>query len=141
LARLASCGAAGFLVTACSMSFPIAGFVADPTATGSIDRSAALMSRQLDQEDWRRAKAALAVALDPQGNGASVAWGNPRSGAKGSFVALAPPYTKADKVCRAFAAHIMPDAKSDRDLDGSACRGRDGEWVLADAKEIRKARS
>ena len=31
----------------------------------------------MDAEDWRRAKSALDTALDPQGNGASVAWDNP----------------------------------------------------------------
>jgi surface antigen len=123
------------------MSFPISGFVADPSPTGSIDRSAALLSRELDQEDWRRAKAALAVALDPQGNGAKVAWDNPQSGAKGSFVAVAAPFSKSDKICRAFRAHVVPDAKIDRSIEGSACRGSDGDWVVADAKEDKKAKA
>ena len=58
------------------------------------------------REDWRRAKSALDTALDPQGNGASVAWDNPTSGAKGSFLPLAQPYPKDDGICRPFAAHL-----------------------------------
>jgi surface antigen len=137
--RLILC--AGLCVTACgcSVSMPMSGFVTDPMTTGSIARPDALLFKALDQEDGRRAKAALAVALDPQGNGASVAWSNPQSGAKGVFVASAPPVARDDLVCRDFKAHVMPDAKSDREVDGSACRDAGGEWRVAEAREKAKA--
>lgn len=138
---LLMCGGAALLTSACSMSFPITGFMADRTPTGSIDGSAGLLTKELDQEDWRRAKAALGVALDPQGNGASVAWDNPRSGARGSFVAIAPPFSKADSICRAFQAHMAPSVRTEHVFAGSACRGPDGEWALADAKEVPKAKT
>ena len=93
------------------------------------------MSPALDKEDWRRAKAALAVALDPQGNGANVSWSNPQSGAKGAFVALAPPYLEKDRICRAFKADVSASSRTDRRLGGSACRNPDGEWILAEIKE------
>lgn len=115
------------------------GFISDRTATGSIARPDALLFKALDQEDGRRAKAALAVALDPQGNGESVAWDNPQSGAKGSFVAVAPPFAKADKVCRAFEARVIADAGSERAVDGSACRDDGGDWAVAELREIKKA--
>ena len=54
---------------ACSLSVPMASLKPDDLATGTIDRSAAMLSPALDREDWRRARAALAVTLDPQGNG------------------------------------------------------------------------
>ena len=127
------------MASACSLSFPMEGFIADPTATGSIARPDTLLFKALDQEDGRRAKAALAVALDPQGNGASVAWDNPQSGAKGTFVAVAPAFSRADKVCRAFRAHIVPDPHKEREVNGSACRDGGGEWAVADARETSKS--
>lgn len=129
------------LASACSLSFPMQGFVSDRTVTGSIARPDALLYKALDQEDGRRAKAALAVALDPQGNGESVAWDNPQSGAKGSFVAVAAPFAQADKVCRAFQAHVIADAGPERAVDGSACRDDGGEWSVADLRELKKAKS
>ncbi len=75
------------------------------------------------------------MALDPQGNGASVAWDNPQSGAKGSFVALAPPFLENDRICRAFKASVSAAPAGQRRLGGSACRTDDGDWVLAEVKE------
>ena len=122
---------------ACSLSFPLTGFKAEngELATGSINRSAGLLSPALDREDWRRAKAALAVALDPQGNGTGVAWQNGASGAKGSFTALAPPFLDHDRICRTFSAAVTPKAQSERRVAGSACRDSDGDWALRDVKD------
>ena len=121
---------------ACSLSFPITGFKAeDAGPTGSIDRSAGMLSPALDREDWRRAKAALAVALDPQGNGTGVAWQNTASGAKGSFAALAPPFLDHDRICRSFMAVVTPKAQTERRVAGSACRETDGAWALRDIKD------
>jgi surface antigen len=139
--HLLMCGGLGLGASACSMSFPISSFASDSDPTGSIDRPVTLLSKELDQEDWRRAKAAMAVALDPQGNGTSVAWNNPQSGAKGSFVAVAAPFSKNDKICRTFHADVVADAKADRKIEGSACRGSDGDWVVASAKEQSRSKA
>ena len=139
--NLIMCGGLNLLASGCSLSFPIAGFVSDPTATGSVDRFTVLMSHDLDQEDWRRARAALAVALDPQGNGALVTWANPASGARGSFAASAPPFPKRDQVCRAFTAHVTQVKTIDRDVEGSACREGGGDWIVAELREPKKAES
>ena len=45
---------------------------------------------------------ALALALDPQGNGAAVAWDNPDTGLKGGFTPVGRPFVKGDAICRAF---------------------------------------
>jgi surface antigen len=121
-------------MAACSMSFPIAGFRADDPPTGSIDRSAALLSPALDREDWRRAEAALSVALDPQGNGAGVGWRNPQTGSKGSFAAPAPPFLDHEQVCRSFKAEVSSGSQGPTHLSGSACRDGDGTWRLRDTK-------
>jgi surface antigen len=134
------CCGVSLAASGCSLSFPMAGFVDDPIATGSIARTDALLFKALDQEDGRRARAALAVALDPQGNGASVAWSNPQSGAKGSFVATAVPFTEGSHVCRAFRADVEPDPRSAHAVEGSACRGAEGEWTVSDAREVAEAK-
>ena len=46
--------------------------VEEPTVTGSIEKRPVSFGDDLAEEDWRRARAALGVALDPQGNGRPV---------------------------------------------------------------------
>lgn len=104
--------------------------------TGSIPKPKPVvspLSRHLDVEDWRRARAAMGTALDPQGNGATVAWDNPQSGRKGSFTPVAAPYPVEGQVCRAFVARI--EAGDREQMQGAACRvaGTD-DW---DVKEVR----
>ncbi len=120
------------------MSLPIAtlsntGAIDD--ATGSIPSSA--LERLLDGEDWRRAKAALSTALDPQGNGSLVAWENPQSGAKGSFAPLGRAYPQDAKICRAFRAEVERKAGADA-MQGVACFEKGGEWTIADISAAKK---
>ena len=135
LLRAGALAAMAVSTAGCSMSFPIAGFKPDGTPTGTVDRPAVFLSPALDREDLRRAKAALSVALDPQGNGARVNWQNPQTGARGAFAASAPPFTEHDRVCRAFAAEVAPAAEAERRLSGSACREGDGSWILREAQD------
>ena len=114
----------------CSMSFPISGLKVDETPTGSIDRTAAVLSPALDREDLRRARAAMAVALDPQGDGGRSAWTNPQTGARGAFTATAAPFADHDRVCRRFSGEVMPAGGALRRLSGSACREGDGSWLM-----------
>ena len=127
------------LTAACSVSFPMTGLKTDDTPTGSIDRTASLFPAALDREDLRRAKAALATALDPQGNGQRVVWQNPQTGSHGAFTASAPPFADQDRVCRAFSGEVSPSEAGDRHLTGSACRDADGSWVLRPAGGSDKA--
>ena len=92
-----------------------------------------------DREDLRRAKAALATALDPQGNGQRVVWQNPQTGSHGAFTASAPPFADQDRVCRAFSGEVSQSEAGDRHLTGSACRDADGSWVLRPAGGSAKA--
>lgn len=110
----------------------------EPSVTGSLPaKSISPLSPDLGQEDWRRAKAALAVALDPQGNGAAVDWDNPETGRKGSFIPVGQPFVAADEICRAFLASLN-DAVADKSLQGTACRPSGGEWALKDVKPWKK---
>ena len=117
---------------ACSLSFPMASLKPDHLATGSVDRSAAMLSPALDGEDWRRARAALAVTLDPQGNGGRANWRNPQSGAHGAFTAVGPPFPDQDRVCRKFVGEVAAAAAADTRVAGSACRDGAGDWALRD---------
>lgn len=106
--------------------------------TGSIARSGVtVLSADLGQEDWRRAKGALATALDPQGNGAPVKWDNPDSEIGGTFTPVAQPFVKADEICRVFIATITFPGRTSS-LQGTACKLSADEWQLREVRPWRK---
>lgn len=88
---------------------------------------------ELGPEDLRRADGALALALDPQGNGAPVSWDNPQSGMKGSFTPVGGPFLRSDEVCRAFIANVQTQAAPAR-IQGTACRPSGGEWIVKETQ-------
>ncbi|QBR72755.1 hypothetical protein CU048_07845 [Beijerinckiaceae bacterium] len=120
------------------MSFPISPLMSPPSSedtTGAIPKSP--LATLLDAEDWRRAKAALSTALDPQGNGALVTWENPDSGHKGSFRPVGKAYPSESGICRVFLAEI--DRKSDpKSIQGTACADKQGQWTIAESKPWKK---
>jgi len=123
------------------MSFPMASLLPgdEPKATGAVvAKPASPLSPALGEEDWRRAKGALAIALDPQGNGSSVSWENPDSGFKGAFTPLGQPFVKSDEICRAFLASFGRENGSSS-LRGTACRLSGAEWTIKDVKPSQKA--
>jgi surface antigen len=127
-------------LSGCSVSVPLSPFGKNgDDITGSIGQSNPL-SRTLDSEDWRRAKAALSTALDPQGNGETVNWDNPQSGAKGSFVAVAAAYPADDGICRAFISNVSAKQAAES-LQGTACRDKLGEWSLSNVRPWKRANS
>jgi surface antigen len=132
--KLLAVGLIALSTGACSFSFGLSAFDDDePKSTGAIGTKAvAPLSADLDDEDWRRAKAALAVALDPQGPGTQVSWDNPATTMKGTFTPVGAPFVKNDEICRSFSAHLSgPSAAS---LHGTACRPSGGEWAIKDVK-------
>lgn len=166
LAGLAMACAIALTTGACSVSFPMASlFQSAEDVTGSIKPSpspaspssplasapaataqlaslrpdpAAPLGEELGQEDWRRAKGALSVALDPQGNGAGVSWDNPDSRRRGRFTPMGDPFVLSDEICRSFVAGLEgPDGS--RQIEGTACRPSGGEWSLREVKPAKKA--
>jgi surface antigen len=132
---------AGVCLGGCSMSFPMESLVPEdePKATGTlVARASSALSPELGEEDWRRAKGALAVALDPQGNGASVSWDNPDSGFKGAFTPVGHPFVKGDEICRAFVA-ALGRAGRNAALEGTACRLSGAEWAIKAVKPAKRA--
>jgi surface antigen len=107
----------------------------DEDVTNSISKP--LFAEPLSAEDTRRAKAAMTTALDPQGAGSTVAWNNPDSGAKGTFVPVGKAYPENERICRAFLAEI--DLKTgDKSMQGTACADKDGNWSVTDTKPWKK---
>lgn len=87
------------------------------------------LSPELGTEDWRRAAGAMALALDPQGNGAAVSWDNPESGTKGVFSPVSGPVLRSDEICRAFLSTIMLQTGASK-MQGTACRPSGGDWAI-----------
>lgn len=134
LAGVLALGSAG-----CSMSFPMTSLVAEePTETASIaPKIISPLSPELGAEDWRRAKAAMATALDPQGNGSQVSWDNPESTMKGTFTPVGQPFVKNDEICRAFLTNVTGQT-SVASLQGTACRPSGGDWAIKDVRPFKK---
>ena len=110
----------------------------EPTVTGSIDRRTPGFGQDLGAEDWRRAQAALAVALDPQGNGRPVKWDNPETTLRGSVNPTGLPYVANDLVCRDFLASVIAPTGG-RFLRGTGCKPSGGEWTLTRVRAAKAA--
>lgn len=136
--KILAAGLIALSTSACSFSLGMAGMDAEePKTTGSIgsagDRAASSpLSPDLNQEDWRRAKAALGVALDPQGPGTQVSWDNPETSMKGTFTPTGAPFVKNDEICRTFSAHLSGPTHAS--LLGTACRLSGEEWTIKEVK-------
>ncbi len=103
--------------------------VAEPTVTGSIEKRPLSFGNDLAEEDWRRARAALTVALDPQGNGRPVKWDNPDTGLHGAINPTGLPYVADDQICRNFLASVVGPQRS-RFVRGTGCKPSGGAWTL-----------
>lgn len=110
----------------------------EPESTGSIEPAAPKsFGPDLSGEDWRRAKAALSVALDPQGNGQPVKWDNPDSGMRGMVNPTGLPFVKNDEICRGFLASVIGPG-ANRFVRGTGCRPSGGAWELKSLKTTTK---
>ena len=135
--KILAVGLLALSTSACGMSLGLSALDEDgPKTTGTIgSKTVVALSPDLEDEDWRRAKAALAVALDPQGPGTQVSWDNPASSRKGTFTPMGAPFVKDDEICRSFSAHLSgPSAAA---LHGTACRPSGGEWTLKEVKPLK----
>jgi surface antigen len=122
----------------CSTAIPLPSLVSSEDVTGSIRATVSPLSNELDSEDWRRARSALSVALDPQGNGAAVSWDNPKSGVKGSFLPVGDAKPAGEGICRAFTAELGGSVPVEH-MEGVGCRDKSGEWAVGAVKPLKKA--
>ncbi len=138
-------GAAALCLGGCSqvlISFPTRAPteppVEEPVATGSVEPAAPRsFGPDLSAEDWRRAHAALGVALDPQGNGQPVKWDNPDSRMRGMVNPTGSPYVRNDEICRNFLASVV-GPEGQRFVRGTGCRPSGGAWELKSLKVSKK---
>ncbi len=135
---LAAFGLAGCSVLAPFESSSTSVIAADDVVTGSITprptgplaaAQPSPLSPRLDQEDWRRAQAALATALDPQGNGGAARWENGDNGHKGSFAPVGNAFLIKDDICRTFVSSLALN-EPEQWLQGTACRVSPTEWTI-----------
>ena len=117
------------------MSFPMASLMPGADDVTGSD-SPVPFGRLLGEEDRRRELAALATALDPQGDGSTVKWDNMKSGNRGAITASAKAYSTDSKVCRAFVGELK-QGDTTRKLQGVACTLAAGEWRVTEAKLAR----
>jgi surface antigen len=138
---------ASLIVSAlCGCSGPILSFQSEtaeeprsePVVTGSISKIPSTFGKDLGQEDWRRAHAALTVALDPQGNGKPVKWDNPDTAMRGSVNPTGLPYVSNDEICRDFLASVVAP-KASRFVRGTGCKPSGGTWELKRLKSAQKS--
>ena len=110
----------------------------EPVVTGSIEKRPVSFGDDLAEEDWRRARAALGVALDPQGNGRPVKWDNPETGLHGTVNPTGLPYVAEDLICRNFLASVVAPGRS-RFVRGTGCKPSGGAWALKRVRTATKA--
>jgi surface antigen len=116
-------------LSACSIAVPMPSFLSDSDATASAKKPVSLASG-LDEEDARRADAALNAALTPDLGSEAIAWDNPRSGSKGSFTAIDEVRTGPGGVCRKFRAEVVAASAAPQSVLGSACHDGKGKWAI-----------
>jgi len=126
-ATLSGCGAVA-PVTA-DMDMQATGAIARPVVAAAPPRIA--LPASLDEEDRRRALGALGIALDPQGNGATVNWDNPVSKAHGSVTPAGFAYPENGLICRKFSARFETSAGAEAHA-GAACRDKSAQWTLVE---------
>jgi hypothetical protein len=79
----------------------------------------------------------IATALDPQGDGSTIHWENPKTSHEGSITPVGHAYTADGQVCRAFIGDLVHD-KGHRTVQGTACTIAAGQWAAKDMKPFKK---
>lgn len=137
--RTAGClvGLIAPVLAGCSVTMPMQSMLpASDDVTGAL--SQVPFGQLLEEEDRRRERAALATALDPQGDGATIHWENPKTDHKGSVTPVGHAYPDDTKICRAFLSDL--NHKGDlKTVQGTACSVNAGDWTVKDAKPFKKA--
>jgi hypothetical protein len=119
----------GLASSGCSMSRPGA---ADayakmdaPEVTGAITQPPRLPT----ESDLAFARNAASDVLTKGDKDSSQPWENPETGARGSVTPLAQAYSSDGRTCRDFLASYV-NGKSERWLQGAACKSGQGRWEI-----------
>jgi surface antigen len=122
----------------CSLSRPDGAFARmdDNEATSSIAGTQATVSAPTDS-DLAFARNAASDVLTKGDKDSSQPWENPETGARGSVTPLAQAYSSDGRTCRDFLASYV-NGRSERWLQGAACRTNDGRWEIHTLKPWRR---
>ena len=147
------CAILALPLAACSINLPLASLFgrddtpADPVTTGTLATQPSPTASTpgqgpsvfngLSPEDIRRSKAALALALDPEGQGQAINWDNAETGQSGSFSAVSTFYLNNNQLCRRYAATIA-NSGAIEPVSGEACRTGPGNWDVQPAVTARQ---
>jgi surface antigen len=122
----------------CAVSMPMASLMPDrhhdDDQTGSIIKPK--LAEWVGHEDWKSAAPAFSQALEDKGS-SGASWDNPKTGAKGRFMAVGDSFPGVSGQCRAFHASL-DHPKADKALDGTACADKTGEWQVTEMKPEKK---
>jgi surface antigen len=83
-------------------------------------------------------RAAVNEVLSHSGNGASVPWENPHSGARGTVTPIASAYSEGGQTCRDFLASYVRGS-SEAWLQGEACKQQKGVWEVRALKPWKRS--
>lgn len=117
----------------CSLSRPDTAFakMEDAEVTGAISPPP---EREPTEGDLAFARNAASDVLTKGTKDSSQPWQNPQTGARGSVTPIAQSYTgEKGRVCRDFLASYV-NGKTERWLQGSACRIERGRWDIQTLK-------
>jgi hypothetical protein len=134
---------AGLGLGACSMSSQLDSIFASADkseTTGSIapPPGAKQASDLPPDTDLVFTRAAVNEVLSRSGNGASVPWENPRSGARGTVTPIAAAYSEGGQTCRDFLASYVRGS-SEAWLQGEACKQQKGVWEVRTLKPWKRS--
>jgi surface antigen len=128
---LSCCGCAMVAPLNSDVDLQATGAIASANAVSAPQKPKTALPAALDEEDVRRALGALGIALDPQGNGATVRWDNPVSKAHGFVTPVGYAYPESGLICRKFSARFESNAGSEN-ASGAACRGKAADWSVTE---------
>src|SRR6185369_6781564 len=107
----------------------------DGEVTGSI--ASASTPPVPTESDLAFARNAASDVLTKGDKDSSQPWENPETGARGSVTPLAEPYSSDGRTCRDFLASYV-NGRSERWLQGGACRTAHGRWEIHTLKPWRR---
>jgi hypothetical protein len=88
--------------------------------------------------DLAYARAAASELLRRGEKDASIAWENPRSGARGTVTPIASAYTSDGRICHDFLASYVTDSAQSW-MQGEACKQQKGVWEVRALKPWKRS--
>ena len=105
-------------------------------ATGSLSKQPGTAPLPTES-DLAFARTAASDVLTKGDKDSSQPWENPETGARGSVTPLADAYSSDGRTCRDFLASYV-NGRSERWLQGAACRTEHGRWEIHTLKPWRR---